>query len=42
MERLAWCSSMKFERGVVCEKGTVKKSPFFLQQLLLVENGRLT
>jgi hypothetical protein len=26
---MAWRSSMKFERGVVCEKGAVKKKPVF-------------
>jgi hypothetical protein len=32
---------MKFEHGVLCEKDAVKKSPFFPQQVLLVENERL-
>jgi len=29
MERMAWRSSMKCERGVVCEKGAVKKKHVF-------------
>jgi hypothetical protein len=26
---MVWRSSMKFERGVLCEKGAVKKKPVF-------------
>ena len=29
MERMAWRSSTKFERGVVCEKGAVAKKAVF-------------
>ena len=29
MERMAWRSSRKFERGVVCEKGAVAKKAVF-------------
>ena len=29
MERMAWRSSMKFARGVVCEKGAVAKKAVF-------------
>jgi hypothetical protein len=34
MERLAWRSSMKCERGVLCEKNTVKKKLVFSSTII--------
>jgi hypothetical protein len=36
---MAWLSSMKFERGVLCEKGAVKKSPFFFNNYCWWKKG---
>jgi hypothetical protein len=34
MERMAWRSAMKCERGVLCEKGTVAKKAVFFRLIV--------